>query len=87
MKLLPDAENIMNHINAREVFSERIIREIQRYYSGGYFWIPNQDYKERNEKIYGLRKNGKSIRDIAEKMNLTQRRIKKHASPTINLQK
>ena len=38
-------ENIMNHINARKVFSERIIREIQKYYSGGYLWLPRQDYK------------------------------------------
>ncbi|MEW6215890.1 MAG: hypothetical protein AB1478_11930 [Nitrospirota bacterium] len=66
----------MNHINAREVFPEKLVKEIQRYYSGGYLWISKQDYKERNEKICGLRKNGKSVRDIAEKMSLTDRRIR-----------
>jgi Mor family transcriptional regulator len=66
----------MNHINAHKVFSERIIREIQKYYSGGYLWIPKQDYKERNEKICVLHKQGESVRDIAKKMNLTERRIR-----------
>jgi Mor family transcriptional regulator len=66
----------MNHINAHKVFSERIIREIQKYYSGGYLWIPKQDYKERNKRICVLYERGESVRNIAEKMNLTERRIR-----------
>jgi len=66
----------MNHVNARKVFSERIIKEIQKYYSGGYLWIPKQDYKERNEKICALYEKGESVRNIAKKMNLTERRIR-----------
>jgi len=59
----------MNHINAREVFSERIIREIQRYYSGRYLWIPKQDYKERNEKSCVLYERGTKVREKAPLLN------------------
>ena len=64
----------MNHINARKVFSERIIKKIQKYYSGGYLWIPKQDYKEQNEKIYVLHKQEESLRNTAKKMNLIEQR-------------
>ena len=65
----------MNLINAQKVFLERIIIEIKKYYSGGYLWIPMQDYKERNEKICILYEKEESVRNIAKKMNFTERRI------------
>jgi len=44
-------------------FSEKIIKEIQRYYSGRYLWIPKQDYKERNEKSCVLYERGNKVRE------------------------
>lgn len=66
----------MDHINATKVFPLNLVKEIQKYYSGGYLWVSKQGNEERNEKICALYKNGKSIRDIDKKLNLSERRIR-----------
>ena len=66
----------MNHINAREVFPPELVKEIQKYYSGGYLWIPKPDYHERNKEIRMLYEGGKSIKHIATEFNLTEKRIR-----------
>lgn len=66
----------MKHLNAREVFTPVLVKQIQKYYSGGYLWIPDQGNEDRNEKIRALYENGKSIKDIVRKTNLTKRWIR-----------
>ena len=63
----------MKHVNAREVFTPVLVKQIQKYYSGGYLWIPKQDFQERETKICA---SGESIRNIAERFKLTERRIR-----------
>lgn len=33
------------HANAKNVFPPELVKEIQKYYSNGYLWIPKRDKK------------------------------------------
>ena len=66
----------MKHVNAREVFTPVLVKQIQKYYSGGYLWIPKYNFQERKVKICSLCENGETIRNVAERFNLTERRIR-----------
>jgi len=63
----------MTHLNAHKVFSKKIIKEIWKYYFGRYPWVSNQDYEGHNKKICGLHRQGESVRNIAKKINVTQK--------------
>ncbi len=66
----------MKHINAREIFTPVLVKQIQKYYSGGYLWIPRQDFQERKAKICMRYAYGESINSIADKFKLTTRRVR-----------
>jgi len=66
----------MKHVNAREVFTPRLVKEIQRYYSGEYLWIPKQNFQKRKANICANYAHGESINSIAVKFKLTTRRIR-----------
>ncbi len=38
------------HVNANDVYPPELAKEIQKYYAGGYLWIPKAGYKERKMK-------------------------------------
>ncbi len=39
-----------DHINAHDVYPPELVREIQKYYSGGYLWIPEpRDNKSKKK--------------------------------------
>lgn len=41
----------MKHVNAKDVFTPETLAEVQKYYSGGYLWIPHLD-RGKNETIF-----------------------------------
>lgn len=41
----------LTHVNAYEVFPPEIVEEIQKYYSGGYLWIPKPEAEEHEKKL------------------------------------
>ena len=62
---------------AADVIPPRLLKEIQKYYSGGYLRIPAVRNNDRNRQICMLRKKGFLHREIAEKMNLSERTIRR----------
>ena len=39
-----------DHINAQDVYLPELVNEIQKYYSGGYLWIPEPHDKKSKKK-------------------------------------
>ena len=35
-----------DHLNAHDVYPPELVKEIQKYYSGGYLWIPEPKSKK-----------------------------------------
>lgn len=35
-----------DHINAQHIYPPELVKEVQKYYSGGYLWIPEPDHKK-----------------------------------------
>jgi len=66
----------MKHTNAYDVFPKELVEEIKQYYSGGYLYIPKRDKKERNAEICALYERGVPVKEIAEKVGLTERRVR-----------
>ena len=58
---------------AADVIPPRLLKEIQKYYSGGYLRIPAVGNNDRNRQIHKLRKKGLLHREIAEKMGISER--------------
>jgi len=69
--------NRIKRKRAVDVLSPGLLREIQKYYSGGYLRIPKSGVEKRNEKIRALRKKGLLQRQIAENMDLSERTIRR----------
>lgn len=38
------------HINAHDAFPPELVKEIQKYYSEGYSWIPRPDGEDINSR-------------------------------------
>jgi len=66
----------VKHVNVHDVFSAELVEEIQKHYSGGYLFIPKRNNKERDEEMRILYKSGASVKEIARKVNLTERRVR-----------
>ena len=82
----------MNYKNAKQVLPENLVKEIQKYISGQYVYIPIEDQKKknwgelsgtkheinlRNKEIVQLHKNGISIDELTERFYLSCHSIKK----------
>ena len=82
----------MSYRNAKEILPQKLIAEIQKYVKGDVIYIPKQEdqktiwgskngsrkkYDLRNENIREMRKNGRTINEIAKKYYLSPESIKK----------
>lgn len=81
----------MKYVNAAEILPENLLRQIQTYIDGDVLYIPKVSsklewgaasgsrlfYRERNEEIQRLYKDGYSIETLAKKYNLAYSTIKK----------
>lgn len=82
----------MSYVNGKEILPDKILSEIQKYYSGGLIYIPLQPEKRckwgtktstkellerRNQEICHKKKNGASIKELMEEYHLSYDTIKK----------
>jgi len=82
----------LSYRNAKEILPQKLIAEIQKYVKGDVIYIPKQEdqktiwgskngsrkkYDLRNENIREMRKNGRTINEIAKKYYLSPESIKK----------
>lgn len=82
----------MSYRNAKEILPQKLIAEIQKYVKGEVIYIPKQDddktqwgskngsrkrYDLRNENICEMRRNGRTIDEIAKTYYLSPESIKK----------
>lgn len=78
----------MKYINAAEILPERLVRELQTYLDGELLYIPRAKdwgadsgsrafYRERNENIKKLYREGASIDTLAKRYRLAESTIKK----------
>jgi hypothetical protein len=65
----------MRYVNARKVFTPKLVKQIQKYYYGGYLWKPKQNFKEQRAKICDIYACREFIRNTAEDLKLTERII------------
>jgi len=70
-----------NYANARDVLPPDLLEAVQRYHTG-HLWVPPNEsdeekerQRERDRLILALRGEGLTGREIAERMNLTERRV------------
>lgn len=54
----------LTHVNAYEVFPPEIVEEIQKYYSGGYLWIPKPNGNNIEEPSLTKSLSGKSVEHL-----------------------
>lgn len=81
----------MKYTNAAEILPEHLLRQIQTYIDGDVLYIPKVSgksgwgavngsrlfYRERNEEIHRLYKEGCSMEMLAEKYHLAYNTIRK----------
>lgn len=82
----------MKYINAKSILPDSLVRELQKYFQGGYIYVPVNDndrkswgelsgYKEelqkRNVKIIWKFQQGQSIESLADEYHISVHAIKK----------
>lgn len=81
----------MKYVNAAEILPERLLRELQTYLEGEILYIPRTSmkkewgadsgsrafYRERNEEIKRLYREGVSIDTLAKRYGLAHSTMKK----------
>ena len=81
----------MKYKNAQDILPDRLLKELQQYVSGETIYSPNADskkewgsvsgarsfYKQRNESIRQLHRQGKTLEELAEEFNLSVDSIRK----------
>ncbi|MHA6253270.1 CD3324 family protein [Oceanobacillus sp. CAU 1775] len=82
----------MQYKNAKEVLPPSLLKEMQKYIQGDLIYIPKAKQKraawgevsgsrallaERNEKIFYLYNNGKSMEELEQKFHLSNDSIRK----------
>jgi DNA-binding NarL/FixJ family response regulator len=67
----------MKHVNARDVLPGKLLREVQKH-CAGYIYVPStrEFYARRRREALDLRRCGSSVRAIAERMHVSERRIR-----------
>jgi len=70
-----------NYANAKDVLPPELLEAVQRYHTG-HLWVPPNEpdedkerQRERDRLILALRAEGLTGREIAERMNLSERRV------------
>lgn len=82
----------MSYINGKDVLPDTVLKEIQKYFSGGLMYIPKTDeqrckwgtktttkfeLEKRNREICYKKKNGCSIQELMDEYHLAYDTIKK----------
>lgn len=81
----------MKYQNAAEILPERLLKELQTYVDGGVLYVPRAStkkdwgadsgsrafYRERNQEIKILYREGASIETLAKRYRLAESTIKK----------
>ncbi|NCB93573.1 MAG: hypothetical protein EOM40_13610 [Clostridia bacterium] len=82
----------MTYLNGKEILPEELLRQVQRYCAGGLLYIPKEegtrqvwgartgikeDLHIRNNMIREKKKNGSSIKNLAEEYHLSIDSLKK----------
>lgn len=81
----------MKYVNAAEVLPERLLKELQTYIDGEILYIPKSSakkgwgadsgsrafYRERNQEMLRLYKNGVSVDTLAKQYGLAYSTVKK----------
>lgn len=81
----------MKYINAAEILSEELLKEIQTYIDGGVLYIPKASakkkwgsdsgsrkfYQERNKEIQFFYENGSSLETLSKQYGLAHSTLKK----------
>lgn len=81
----------MKYKNAQEILPDKLLKELQKYISGGSIYVPNIEskkqwgeqsgarcyYKQRNEEIRENHKNGKSLDELSFEYGLSIESIRK----------
>lgn len=67
----------MEHVNAKDVLPERLLRQVQKYW-GGYLYIPEtrEWYLEKRRRIVRHRRRGIRAETIAKWVGLSARRAR-----------
>lgn len=75
----------MKYKNAQDILPDKLLRELQKYVSGGVLYVPSPDskkswgensgartfYKQRNEEIREKHKNGVSLQELADQYHIS----------------
>lgn len=82
----------MSYVNGKEILPDYILSEIQKYYSGGLIYIPQQDetrckwgtktvtkkeLAKRNQEICDKKNQGATIKQLMEEYHLAYDTIKR----------
>lgn len=81
----------MKYQNAAEILPERLLKELQTYLDGGLLYVPRASskkdwgadsgsrafYRERNQEIKALYREGASMETLAKRYRLAESTIKK----------
>ena len=83
----------MKHVNANEILPEELLTMLQKYYQGGYLYIPKKNYCEvrqptdymmelekRNQHIYLKRLEGRTNREIGNIYHLSESSVRRIVS-------
>lgn len=68
----------MRHVNAARVVPRAILREVQRWFCGGYLWVGLAPLvAERNRAIRRRRAEGEAAKDLAARFGLSARHVRR----------
>lgn len=68
----------MEHVDAARVLPRAVLRDVQRWFCGGYLWVGRAPLlAERNNAIRRRRAQGETVKDLAARFGLTTRRVRR----------
>jgi hypothetical protein len=67
----------MRHVNARDVLPDEVLKLVRRYCTG-YVYVPStgEHRRRRREEVVRLKRAGLCVRAIAERVDVTERRVR-----------
>ncbi len=68
----------MRHVNAARVLPRTVLREVQRWFSGGYLWVGRGPLlADRNRAIRERRARGEEVKSLAARFGLSARHVRR----------